>query len=318
MINFINTTTDLEQSRSDMRRFWPDCCVEYSGDGSYYSNVNGLILNDVTFSDNSTVRGLSIWGLRFEDSHLLSIPIAGHSSHQFQGQTYQAGDNIAIFHPAGTEINAWPNSHVRTFQVTIQKANYDRLIAAYAGTENVEQAYLAPEIKLNQNSGQNISALTKRMIGWLNSPLKDLDKARLYLQLFEQRFLESLVEHHAHYWPSLEKTPVAEPFYVRLAEEYIRANPRVVVGLADLAAVCGVSGRTLQLGFQKFRGYSPMEFSRGFRLDLAREMMLEASPGQTVLEIAMACGFGHVSRFAMEFRKRFQESPSETLSKSMR
>jgi transcriptional regulator GlxA family with amidase domain len=56
-----------------------------------------------------------------------------------------------------------------------------------------------------------------------------------------------------------------------------------------------------------------MEFSRGLRLDLARVMLMEARPGQTVLEIAMASGFSHVSRFAMEYRKRFQESPSETL-----
>ena len=308
-----NTTNDLEQSRDDMRRFWPDCRVEYAGRRTYYSNVNGVILDDSTFSDNSTVRGLNIRGLRFADCHLLSIPIAGHSSHQFHGQTYEAGDNIAVFQPAGAEISAWPETHVRTFQVTIQKSKYDQLIAAYAGIENLERARLAPEIKLNQNSGQNIAALTKRMTRWLNSPVRDLGKASLFLQLFEQRFLESLVEHHAHYWPFLEKTPVAEPFYVRMAEEYIRANPRMVVGLAQLAAICGVSGRTLQLGFNKHRGYSPMEFSRGLRLDLARVMLMEARPGQTVLEIAMASGFSHVSRFAMEYRKRFQESPSETL-----
>lgn len=76
-IRFKNVTSNLDQSCEDMCKFWPDSEVSYSGKTPYYSNVNGLILENSSFSDNATVQGLSISGLRFDGCHLISIPIAG-------------------------------------------------------------------------------------------------------------------------------------------------------------------------------------------------------------------------------------------------
>jgi AraC-like DNA-binding protein len=58
-----------------------------------------------------------------------------------------------------------------------------------------------------------------------------------------------------------------------------------------------------------------MEYLRNRRLDRAREELLDAVPvdGVTVTEVAYRWGFRHLSNFAVLYRQRWGESPSETL-----
>jgi len=48
----------------------------------------------------------------------------------------------------------------------------------------------------------------------------------------------------------------------------------------------------------------------------AREMLRRATPGATVLSVALACGFASQSFFGRLYRERFGEKPSETAAKS--
>lgn len=98
------------------------------------------------------------------------------------------------------------------------------------------------------------------------------------------------------------------------AEEYLTANLTAPVSQADLAAVAGVSIRSLSRGFRKRHGLGPMEFLRVRRLDAARRDLLGADANSTtVTEIASRYGFCHLGRFAIEYRHAFGESPSITL-----
>jgi AraC-like DNA-binding protein len=56
-----------------------------------------------------------------------------------------------------------------------------------------------------------------------------------------------------------------------------------------------------------------MEFLRRIRFERARDELLAADGGATVLAVALRWGFSHPSRFAVEYRTRYGESPSETL-----
>ncbi len=103
----------------------------------------------------------------------------------------------------------------------------------------------------------------------------------------------------------------AEPRYVRLAAEYLDAHATQPIRMIELAAVTGVSVRTLQTGFVKHRGCSPMAFLRDRRLVLARTQLL-GNPHSSITQIAVASGFAHLGRFSAMYRARYGETPSAT------
>ena len=103
------------------------------------------------------------------------------------------------------------------------------------------------------------------------------------------------------------------PAYIHSVEQYIRTNADQPVTLHDLAGIAGVSERTLQAGFRRFRQTTPMEYLRDYRLDLAHQgLAASAVGGRSVTDIALACGFNHLGKFAKCYRARFGETPSET------
>ena len=98
------------------------------------------------------------------------------------------------------------------------------------------------------------------------------------------------------------------------AEEFLAASLEGPVSLADVARTAGVSTRTLSRAFSARHGVGPMVFLRRRRLEAARRDLSAAVPGEvSVTTVAMRYGFAHLGRFAVDFRRCFGESPSETL-----
>lgn len=108
------------------------------------------------------------------------------------------------------------------------------------------------------------------------------------------------------------------PVYIRNVEQYIRGNADQPVTLRDLAGIAGVSERTLQAGFRRFRQTTPMEYLRDYRLDLAHQGLVASTVGgRSVTEVALACGFNHLGKFAKCYRARFGETPSDTRRRAL-
>jgi transcriptional regulator GlxA family with amidase domain len=105
---------------------------------------------------------------------------------------------------------------------------------------------------------------------------------------------------------------------VREAVELIESEAGTIGTVAELARRVGVTVRSLQIGFQRQIGLSPVSYLHDVRLTRAYEDLLDAQPGagMTVGDIASRWGFRHAGRFALYYRRRFGESPSQTLRKS--
>jgi len=134
----------------------------------------------------------------------------------------------------------------------------------------------------------------------------------------EDMILTGLLLGHANNYSDalLRPQPVAAPFYVKRAEAFIEAHSTQPLSLADIAAHAGVSARSLQSGFQTFRGMTPMAFLRSIRLRHAHERLRLADPTtSTVTEIALVCGFNHIGEFGRLYKRAFGVTPSHTLLK---
>ncbi len=85
--------------------------------------------------------------------------------------------------------------------------------------------------------------------------------------------------------------------------------------VAELAARAGVSSRSLQAGFMKYRGTTLLGFIRGQRLRRARDALLNATRETRVTDVALDAGYMHLGRFAGEYKAMFGELPSSTLGR---
>lgn len=85
------------------------------------------------------------------------------------------------------------------------------------------------------------------------------------------------------------------------------------LSMLDLAREVGVGLRSLEFAFAKALGVSPRERLNTIRMDKARALLLAPGEARSVTELALACGFTHLGRFSVAYRRRFGERPVDTL-----
>ncbi|GIM91986.1 AraC family transcriptional regulator [Paractinoplanes toevensis] len=105
----------------------------------------------------------------------------------------------------------------------------------------------------------------------------------------------------------------ARPRHIRLVIDAVRAEPEHVYTVALLAAIAGVSVRTLQQGFREHVGMTPLAFLRRVRLERAHADLLADRSG-TVAQVAHRWGFTHLGRFAAAYAAVYGVAPSLTRS----
>lgn len=107
---------------------------------------------------------------------------------------------------------------------------------------------------------------------------------------------------------------VEDPFEELI--RYIKTNLDQPLNLTVLAHQSHYSRRALQYAFRDRLGCTATQWIRSQRLDLAQQRLLTARPGETVTQIAQACGYRSLSLFSIEFQQRFHVKPSVLLRRT--
>jgi AraC-like DNA-binding protein len=103
---------------------------------------------------------------------------------------------------------------------------------------------------------------------------------------------------------------------VKVLEDYIQANWNRPLTVEDIAGACGVSVRSVFARFKQHRGIAPLTYVRELRLDHAHRLLL-CDQEDSVISIAMTCGFSSFGHFARRYRERFGELPSTTRARRL-
>lgn len=103
----------------------------------------------------------------------------------------------------------------------------------------------------------------------------------------------------------------------RRAREFLIDNISEPMQIIDVCRELRVSRRVLQYSFQDLLNINPVSYLRLLRLNGARRELVNAGgrPVQ-VKDVVANWGFWHLSRFSSEYKKIFNELPSETLSRA--
>ena len=78
---------------------------------------------------------------------------------------------------------------------------------------------------------------------------------------------------------------------------------------AELAGRVGLSARQLERLFRKYLGRTPTRYYLELRLHLARTLLHQTS--QSILDVALACGFVSASHFSKCYREFFDRTPRQ-------
>lgn len=133
----------------------------------------------------------------------------------------------------------------------------------------------------------------------------------------EDFLMSSLVHVHASTYSALTSfpSPRGGRRAVRRSMEYIEAHLSEPISMADLAQHIGASVRSIQQGFRDELSTTPLNYLRDRRLERARQELMDSAPsdGLSVTAVAEHWGFNHLGNFAVLYKNRYGESPSETL-----
>jgi len=157
----------------------------------------------------------------------------------------------------------------------------------------------------------------RAFLGILHSAVHAItaDESNRYLLVeLEQALMVSLLSLGEHNCRSLLQGPpkLAGPWQLRLVEDHIDAHLDRPFNIEDAVNLTGCSARSIYRAFQKYRGYSPLEFSKHRRLLTAHRLLAAIESNKSIAQIAEACGFSDLSHFSRDYRRMFSESPSTT------
>jgi AraC-like DNA-binding protein len=250
------------------------------------------------------------------DDYWIQMPVCGQIEVIGSSSTAICDSrHAAVLSPTHTDFYlVRSSSRCGRLCLSLTKASLVGQLAALLGELPTAPLDFAPTIDLATGYGRSLARYVLMAVA-------DLEQAGSVLwspttmRTFEQFITTALLLSHPHNYSNalrcLEKS--IAPRDVRRAVDYIEAHLDQAITVADLVVATGVAGRTLFMHFKSFKGVSPMRYARDARLRQVRQALLRAEPDASVTEIAMSTGFTHMGRFSVEYRRRFGETPSQTL-----
>ena len=256
--------------------------------------------------------------IRARDDYWLHLSVRGACEIvNNAGSVVCAPGRAVLSSPVGHLTRSEAGSSRLTFSMT--RATLVNQLAALLGDTPGRPLAFAPTMDLKSAAGT-------RLIRYFQFALADLDEADealrspLLLGMHEQVLLTGLLLSQPHTYIEQLQHPhgQVDPARLKRAVDYIEAHLHRPITLSDITAASGVPGRTLHQHFKDHRGVSPMRYLHDARFARVREDLLRADTAESVTQIAMKWGFRHLGRFAVGYRKRFGETPSQTRRRAPR
>ncbi len=248
------------------------------------------------------------------NDYWLQIPIQEHIEVTVARECIACGpDRAAVSSPTSGLVIRTRGSGSR-FNISLNAAALTRQLAGLSGAVPTAPLEFASAMDLTTGYGRSLAQ-------YVCLAVTDFERAgsmrwdAITIGLFEQFIMCRLLLSHPNNYTELlrRRERSITPRDLRRAIDYMEANLAAPITVADIAEASGIAGRTLFQYFRDFRATSPMRYLRDARFEKVRDALKRAQPEEGVAELAMKWGFSHLGRFAVEYRKRFGESPSETL-----
>lgn len=306
-------TLDAGEAQWFLGTLYPGVLLEPPRRSPFEYEVSLVGVGPISFVTTSWPHGGHLRAPYLDGQCVLSLSTHGRSEYTTgTGRVEVAFERQAALLSAGLPVVVAGEPGFRTRTVVIDSKALDAHLATLVGRPAKDAIVFEPGLSVAAGRGASVAGVVDLIWREQAQP----EACPLFLASLAETLLTGLLTGVPNSAASLLRPPAsAAPGHVRRAEEYILAHAAEPLTLADIVAAAGVPARALQIAFQKARGTTPMELLRARRFELARDRLLVGDPEATVAGVAEALGFGtSPGRFSVEYRKRFGESPSETLA----
>lgn len=277
----------------------------------YYRKLRGIGIGRISYGGEVTIDPGQL-----DTFYLVQMPLCG-------GERIESGTELTHSSPTvGSVLNAHRPIRIRHGErtekliVRVDRDLLERQCAQHLGRGLPQRIEFDTAMPLDTPEGMR----WMHTITWLLDSLRleDGPVSPLLTAQIEQMIVTMLLvcQRNNHSAGLREDTRTVTPAFVRRAEEFIESHAHEAITVCDIAGHVEVSSRSLYTGFRKYRSTSPMLYLKETRLNRVREQLLRAEAGRiTVTEVAYQWGFGHLGHFTTDYKRRFGESPSETLAR---
>jgi len=312
------SSLDVDQARAMLNRFYYPLVVGApEGTEGFALDLHVIQLGPLTVGELGFGAPVTLDAAELGGYHI-TVPMVGHVlARQGAHEVTVGPDTAAVFLP-GAPVASWHSSRSVELDVKIDGAALEAELASLLGRPVDGRIVLPPTMALTEGPGQSWSRLLRLLRDELDHP-STLIQQPLIAEQVRHTVLSGLllsVPHRYHEELTAPAQP-GPPRAIRRAIDAMRDEPELPFSVADLAQIAGMSVRSLQEGFRRYVGYTPMAYLQQVRLGQAYESLRSADPTRvTVAAVAHRWGFAHLGRFAYAYRARFGVSPSETLRES--
>jgi AraC-like DNA-binding protein len=308
---------DLDRARAELCRVYYPLRIDLAGTTAPFE------LNMRTVSFGSLVLGRLTYAAAIrkdcgdlQTAFHVNVPVQGQVRSSCGGQQVIATpETAAVFNPLGrTILDRW-QAGTTQLCLKISRAHLERELAEQLGRPLRQPLAFQIGMSLTSPAGRDWLHALRMVAGELDSPGGFATQPLLAAEL-RRLIVAGLLwcQPHSYTEELASPGPPSGPRTVKTAVDLIESVPERPWTASELAAAAGASVRSLEDGFRRHVGVSPMAYLRQCRLERVHAELREATgPGTTVGAVAYRWGFAHLGRFARAYRSRYGENPSDTL-----
>ncbi|SDI13481.1 AraC family transcriptional regulator [Pseudomonas panipatensis] len=278
----------------------------------YYRRLGGIGIGRMSYGGD-----ISIDPGQLETFSLIQMPIRGQERIDFGEQRVLSDPTVASILNAHVPFVINHSNSTEKLIIRLDNNVLERHCQQHLGRSLRKDIEFQAAMPLDTPQGRR----WMRMVGWLYDSLS-ADEGELppiLASQFEHTLVSMLLACQPNNYSAelmADEGPSIAPSFVKRVERYIEEHAHEPISIVDMAEYAGVSSRSLFTGFRRFRNTSPMLYLKEVRLRNVHEELQRQSPGgSTVTAVAFRWGFSHLGHFTTDYKRRFGESPSETLAR---
>jgi AraC-like DNA-binding protein len=289
----------------------------------FHASLHAVRLRDVTLGYLDFGCEIRLDVRELPDAFFVLVPMSGHSVVRTMGGTrpweekpVQATPIHGVVPAAGQAMTVECNRQAPHLVVVIEHQALLVHLSRILGKALSEPLVFDLGFDLSAPSASRWNFAIQMLHAELFERGSLLDRGVGLGQLEEFAMSSLLYAHRSNYSDALARPGQAhEHRTTRAAKDFVEQHLAEPLTVQAIASAAGVSIRTLQARFQAELATTPMTYVRTRRLERARADLADAgaSEATTVTDVAERWGFTHLGRFAVDYKQRFGESPSDTL-----